>query len=187
MVAKGPSELRRCCWQRVLATTFVPKLWTTVQSITVRSIWYLHPLVWLVPVGTVEGLHLVHRECKTTFILFCLAASHQTVCKSPPLPFWTIHSRAWEDFCPWFSEVSSPFPELGSRWRCARHLPKEFVASYTALELRFRDWFFNLLDCVITPSIVECELPSAQIVINQRTKSTEWGAGNCAGELAASV
>lgn len=43
MVAKGPSELRSCCWQRVLAITFVPKLWTTVQSITVRSIWHLHP------------------------------------------------------------------------------------------------------------------------------------------------
>lgn len=46
-----------------------------------------------------------------------------------------------KNFCLWFSEVSSQFPELSSWWRCARHLPKEFVASYSVLELGFRDFF----------------------------------------------
>lgn len=75
-------------------------------------------------------------------------------------------------FCLWFSEVSSQFPELSSCWGCARHLPKEFFASYSALELGFRD--LVLLDSVVTPSIEEHEILSAQIVINGWTEHTDW-------------
>lgn len=169
---KAPLSSTATAGSWVLTTTFVSELWTRVQSATVRSIWHLQLLFdwYLWELSNVCILYTENAKLSS----FCFVWQSHIKPSASHLPCLSGPSTAepGKNFCLWFSEVSSQFPELSSWWRCARHLPKEFVASYSVLELGFRDFF--LLDRVVTPSVEEHGLPSPQIVINQRTKFTDW-------------